>query len=76
MQGPGAWSSTRCPECWCAKMSGAARVRPRTSEGLDRTIEPCRGLLTERGEVSGARLAAEVVGEYQRLTDEQVNSLF
>ena len=57
-------------------MSGGIRVKPRRSGEVDRTIELCRALLTERGEVSGARLAAEVLAEYQRLTDEQVDSLF
>jgi malonyl-CoA decarboxylase len=53
---------------------GGSRVRGRPSGDVDRTIELCRALVTERGEVSGARLAAEVLSEYQRLTDVQVDS--
>jgi len=53
---------------------GAVRVGSRRSGDVARTIELCRALLTERGEVSGARLASEVLGEYRRLTDEQVES--
>jgi malonyl-CoA decarboxylase len=53
-----------------------ARVGSRRSGDVDRTIELCRALLTERGEVSGARLAAEALAEYQRLTDEQIDSFF
>ena len=55
---------------------GGSRVRARRSGDVDRTIELCRALLTARGEVSGARVAAEVPGEYQRLTDEQIGSFF
>ena len=39
---------------------------------VEHTIELCRALLSERGEVSGARLATEVLGAYQQLDDEQV----
>lgn len=49
----------------------AARVRD-----VDHAIDLCRALLTERGEVSGARVAAEVLGAYQRLNDEQVEWFF
>ena len=86
MQGLGAWSSTRCLERRCAKMPfdlarlfrprtpGGSGVKGRPSGDADRTIELCRALVTERGEVSGARLAAEVLSEYQRLTEVQVAS--
>jgi malonyl-CoA decarboxylase len=43
---------------------------------VERAIELCRALLSERGEVSGARLAGEVLGAYQRLDDKQVECFF
>ena len=43
---------------------------------VDRTIELCRALLTARGEVSGARVASEVLSAYQRLTDDHVTAFF
>ncbi|HUK36376.1 MAG TPA: malonyl-CoA decarboxylase N-terminal domain-containing protein, partial [Vicinamibacterales bacterium] len=55
---------------------GTGRLRNRRSGDVDRTIELCRALLSERGEVSGARLAAEVLAEYQRLSDEQIDAFF
>jgi malonyl-CoA decarboxylase len=39
-------------------------------------MEICRTLLTTRGEVLGARVAAEALGAYQRLDDEQVEWFF
>src|SRR5579871_6060038 len=54
---------------------GGSRAGDRRNGDVDRTIELCRALLTERGEVSGARLGGEVLSEYQRLTDEQIESL-
>ena len=56
-------------------------LRPRSREhlrsrGVDRTIELCRALLSERGEVSGARVAAEVLSAYRELDDRQVECLF
>jgi malonyl-CoA decarboxylase len=48
------------------------RARAASARGVERTIELCRALLSERGEVSGARLAAEVLSAYQQLDDEQV----
>jgi len=52
------------------------RVRAASIRDVDRTIELCHTLLTARGEVSGARVAAEVLGAYQRLNDEQVEWFF
>ena len=52
------------------------RVRAARTRYVDRTIELCRALLTERGEVSGARVAAEVLGAYQRLSEEEVEWFF
>ncbi len=52
------------------------RVRAARTRDVDRTIELCRALLTARGEVSGARVAAEVLAAYQRLSDEQVEWFF
>jgi malonyl-CoA decarboxylase len=48
------------------------RAQVAKTRDVDRTIELCRGLLSERGEVSGARLATEVLTAYQRLDNEQV----
>ena len=53
-----------------------SRARAANTRGIERTIELCRGLLSERGEVSGARLAAEVLSAYQQLDDEQVEYFF
>ena len=52
------------------------RVRAARTRDVDRTIELCRALLTERGEVSGARVAAELLGAYQRLSEEEVEWFF
>jgi len=41
-----------------------------------RIVDLCRALLSERGEVSGARVAAEVLEAYRRMDDEQVEWLF
>ena len=46
------------------------------ANAVEHTIELCRALLSERGEVSGARLAAEVLTAYQRLDEEQVEAFF
>jgi malonyl-CoA decarboxylase len=43
---------------------------------VDQAIDLCRALLTTRGEVSGARVAAEVLSAYQRLNDEQAGWFF
>jgi malonyl-CoA decarboxylase len=52
------------------------RHRPRSeatkARQVEHTIELCRALLSERGEVSGARVATEVLSAYQQLDDEQV----
>jgi len=53
-----------------------ARVRGARNRDVDRAIELCRALLTERGEVSGARVATEVLGAYQQLSDVQVEAFF
>jgi malonyl-CoA decarboxylase len=52
------------------------RARAARTRDVDRTIELCHALLTARGEVSGARVAAEVLAAYQQLDDEQVESFF
>ncbi len=52
------------------------RARAARTRDVDRTIELCRALLTARGEVSGARVAAEALAAYQQLSDEQVESFF
>ena len=52
------------------------RARAARTRDVDRTIELCRALLTARGEVSGARVAAEVLDAYRQLSDEQVESFF
>ena len=49
-----------------------ARARAAKVREVDRAIDLCRALLSERGEVSGARVAAEVLSAYQQLDDEQV----
>jgi malonyl-CoA decarboxylase len=50
------------------------RAQAVRARDVERTIELCRALLSERGEVSGARVAAEVLSAYQQLDDEQVES--
>src|ERR1044072_9124695 len=52
------------------------RARAARTRDVDRAIELCRALLTARGEVSGARGAAEVLDAYRQLSDEQVESFF
>ena len=52
------------------------RARAARTRDVDRTIELCCALLTARGEVSGARVAAEALAAYQQLSDEQVESFF
>ena len=52
------------------------RARAARTRDVDRAIELCRALLTARGEVSGARVAAEVLDAYRQLSDEQVESFF
>ena len=46
------------------------------ANAVEHTIGLCRALLSARGEVSGARLASEVLAAYQQLDDEQVESFF
>ena len=46
------------------------------TRGVERAIELCRALLSERGEVSGARVAAEVLSAYRALDDTQVECFF
>ena len=53
-----------------------AHSRTGRTRDVDRLIELCRALLTARGEVSGARVAAEVLGAYQQLSDKQVELFF
>jgi len=53
-----------------------ARRRTDHAGNVERTIELCRALLSARGEVSGARMASEVLGAYQRLNDDQVERFF
>lgn len=48
------------------------RAQAAKTRDVDHAIELCRALLSERGEVSGARLAVEVLTAYQRLDNEQV----
>jgi len=59
-----------------APHGGAGRGTPARHREVDRTIELCRALLTERGEVSGARVAGEVLAAYQGLTEPQVEAFF
>jgi malonyl-CoA decarboxylase len=53
-----------------------ARARTDNAGSVERTIELCRALLSARGEVSGARMASEVLSAYQRLNDDQVERFF
>jgi malonyl-CoA decarboxylase len=51
-----------------ASLTGPRTNRPATSvRDAERVIAMCYALLSERGEVSGARLAGEVLGAYQSL---------
>lgn len=43
---------------------------------VENAIDLCRALLSERGEVSGARVAADVLAAYQRLDNDQVERFF
>ena len=53
------------------------RSVPRTATRTSRkTIELCHSLLSERGEVSGSRLAAEALDSYQRLDERGRRSFF
>jgi malonyl-CoA decarboxylase len=52
------------------------RVRAARVRDVDRVIELCHTLLTARGEVLGARVAAEVLHAYQQLGDDQVEWFF
>jgi len=53
-----------------------ARARSSRTREVDRVIDLCRALLSVRGDVSGARVAAEVLSGYQLLDDEEVEWLF
>jgi malonyl-CoA decarboxylase len=53
-----------------------ARAQIAKARDVERAIDLCRALLSERGEVSGARLASEVLSAYQRLDDDQVERFF
>jgi malonyl-CoA decarboxylase len=55
---------------------GLTRPQAANARVVEGTIELCRALLSERGEVSGARLAAEVLSAYQQLDDQQVETFF
>jgi malonyl-CoA decarboxylase len=54
------------------------RPGPRTHRAhrAERAIELCHALLSERGEASGARLAADVLNAYQALDEEDVERFF
>jgi malonyl-CoA decarboxylase len=52
------------------------RVRAARARDVDRVIELCHTLLTARGEVLGARVAAEALQAYQQLGDDQVEWFF
>src|SRR4030095_12909243 len=55
-----------------SRLRDGGRAQAAKARRVERTIELCRALLSERGDVSGARLAAEVVNAYQQLDDGQV----
>ena len=59
-----------------ARTPGAARTPSARIRDVDRVLDLGRALLSARGEVSGARVAAEVLAAYQTLDDEQVEWLF
>jgi malonyl-CoA decarboxylase len=59
-----------------SRKSDDPRVRAARVRDVDHAMEICRTLLTTRGEVLGARVAAEALGAYQRLDDEQVEWFF
>ena len=52
------------------------RTRAERTRDVDRTIELCRALLSERGEVSGARLASDVLAAYRGLDDDAIELFF
>jgi malonyl-CoA decarboxylase len=49
---------------------------PSAARAADALIDLCRALLSERGEVSGARIAAEAITAYRNLTDEGREAFF
>lgn len=55
-----------------ASLSRAAR----TGRKARKVVDLCHGLLSERGEISGAALAREALGAYAELTDVGVESFF
>jgi malonyl-CoA decarboxylase len=55
---------------------GAARGASAKAREVDRLLDLVRALLSERGEVSGARVAAEVLSAYRTLDDEQMGWFF
>lgn len=57
-------------------MPSRSRTQAAETRGVERTIELCRALLSERGEVSGARLAAEVLNAYRQLDDTEAEHFF
>ena len=59
-----------------SRMRNRARTRAERLRDAERVIELCRTLLSERGEVSGARIASEVLSAYKALDDEQVEWFF
>lgn len=59
-----------------ARTPGAARTSSARIRDVDRVLDLGRALLSARGEVSGARVAAEVLAAYQTLDAEQVEWLF
>ena len=59
-----------------SRMRNRARTRVERLRDVERVIELCRTLLSERGEVSGARIASEVLSAYKALDDEQVEWFF
>jgi malonyl-CoA decarboxylase len=52
------------------------RTLAERTRDTDRTVELCRALLSERGEVSGARLASDVLAAYRELDEESVELFF
>jgi len=53
-----------------------ARAQIAKARDVEHAIDLCRALLSERGEVSGARVAAEVLSAYQCLDEDQVERFF
>jgi malonyl-CoA decarboxylase len=56
--------------------SSGPRTATARARDVDRVLDLGRALLSARGDVSGARVAAELLGAYQTLDDEQVGWLF